>query len=131
MTRFFRSELPNVLRRISARLTRMSALILLFSRADCGADTFRILHHFPKPSGPTGTLLVSGEMIYGVTEWGGPANAGTVFRINTNGQAVTVFHEFAGTDGHEPRAGLVLSGDTLYGTTLQGGLFQEGKGVKL
>ena len=36
-------------------------------------------------------------------------------------QSFTVLHTFLGSDGAGSRAGLVLSGDTLYGTTAYGG----------
>ena len=36
-------------------------------------------------------------------------------------QRVTVLHTFTGPDGYNPRAGLILGGKTLYGTTYWGG----------
>jgi len=53
---------------------------------------------------------------------GGTANSGTVFAVNTNGGGFTNLHSFTGgSDGFEPAGGLVLSTNTLFGTTGGGG----------
>jgi uncharacterized repeat protein (TIGR03803 family) len=53
-----------------------------------------------------------------------------VFALNTDGTGFTNLHSFTATsssapngntDGANPQAGLILSGNTLYGTTYQGG----------
>ena len=47
---------------------------------------------------------------------------GTVFAINTDGSGFTNLYRFTGgSDGAEPVAGLILSGNTLYGTTSAAG----------
>jgi uncharacterized repeat protein (TIGR03803 family) len=59
--------------------------------------------------------------LYGTTILGGTSNAGTVFKLDADGNE-TVLHSFNGTDGESPYAGLI--GDAagnLYGTTLYGG----------
>src|SRR5258708_31096052 len=43
-----------------------------------------------------------------------------VFAVNTDGTGFTTLHNFASYDGADPVAGLILSGDTLYGTTAGG-----------
>src|SRR5208283_3775116 len=61
----------------------------------------------------------------GTTYGGGTNGEGTLFAINTVGPVFTVLHTFTGTannnDGANPEAGLILSGNTLYGTTYGGG----------
>ncbi len=52
---------------------------------------------------------------------GGTSGYGTVFAVNTNGSGFTNLHSFTGSDGANPYAGLILSGNTLYGTAQQGG----------
>ena len=47
--------------------------------------------------------------------------AGVVFQVNTDGSGYTVLKNFTGSDGIGPVAGLVLAGNTLYGTTPDGG----------
>ena len=44
------------------------------------------------------------------TAGGGTANAGTLFKVNTNGSGFAVLHNFTGSpDGSTPQAGLTLS----------------------
>jgi uncharacterized repeat protein (TIGR03803 family) len=59
---------------------------------------------------------------YGTTYLGGgPTNSGIVFKVTAAG-ALTVLHEFNGTDGSTPTAGLVQATDgNFYGTTPTGG----------
>jgi uncharacterized repeat protein (TIGR03803 family) len=72
-------------------------------------------------SGPGG-LILSGNTLYGTTEWGGSPGYGTVFAVNTDGTGFTTLYSFTGgSDGANPYAGLILSGNTLYGTTEWGG----------
>jgi uncharacterized repeat protein (TIGR03803 family) len=55
-----------------------------------------------------------------------------VFRISTDGTGYTNLHNFSGfSDGAGPRAGLILSGNDLYGTTLSGGSSYNGTVFKL
>jgi len=70
-------------------------------------------------------LVMSGNVLYGTTSFGGIGNNGTVFRVNTDGTCFTNLHLFTGgNDGGEPQTGLVLSGDKLHGATLNnGGIF--------
>ncbi|MGD0260615.1 MAG: choice-of-anchor tandem repeat GloVer-containing protein [Verrucomicrobiota bacterium] len=81
---------------------------------------------------PDGTMTLSGNTLYGTAYFGGSAGAGTVFAVNTNGTGFTNLHSFAAgsgsfpqnytnSDGACPEAGLVISGNTLYGTTEKGG----------
>jgi uncharacterized repeat protein (TIGR03803 family) len=59
---------------------------------------------------------------YGTTEFGGASNAGTVFKITSNG-VLTTLHSFDFTDGYSPVAALIQSTDgNLYGTTHYGGV---------
>jgi uncharacterized repeat protein (TIGR03803 family) len=73
---------------------------------------------------PWGDLLLSGATLYGTTAQGGitnihvPYGEGTVFKLGTGGEEFTLLKEFyGGNEGGQPFAGLVMSGDTLYGTT--------------
>src|SRR5437870_5293797 len=108
----------------------------MLSSSEGKAQTFTNLHNFIGTDGatPYATLTVSGNTLYGTTKDRGLAS-GTVFRINTDGTAFTNLHSFAPTsgplatnsDGANPYAGLVLSGNTLYGTAPYGG--PEGNGT--
>jgi uncharacterized repeat protein (TIGR03803 family) len=61
--------------------------------------------------------------LYGTTLYGGPANAGVVYKVDAAGQ-YSVLHGFArGTDGGLPYAGLTLGPfGSLYGTASSGGV---------
>jgi uncharacterized repeat protein (TIGR03803 family) len=71
---------------------------------------------------PQGALLNVGGLLYGTTNKGGAAGAGTVFQIDPATGKETVLHAFAGgTDGANPQAALIDVKGTLYGTTAAGG----------
>ena len=109
---------------------------------------FKVLHSFSPVTGsgftnadgaqpgrgPGQRLALSGNTLYGVAQEGGANGVGTVYSINTDGSAFTVLHHFGSfgsqdpnvtgstnVDGGFPRANLVVSGNTLYGTTPTGG----------
>src|ERR1044071_5904591 len=76
---------------------------------------------------PTAALILSGNSLYGTAYDGGTSGNGTLFRINTDRSGFTVLHSFTGgSDGANPRAGLISSGNTLYGTASQGGSSDNG-----
>jgi uncharacterized repeat protein (TIGR03803 family) len=83
---------------------------------------------------PAATLVLHGDTLYGTAEAGGTNGWGMVFALNTNGLGFITLHSFTpytynaetktlttNTDGAVPEAGLVLSGNMLYGTTSSGG----------
>ncbi len=78
--------------------------------------------------GPLSGLVLGGDTLYGTAYYGGPGGAGTLFKINTNGTGFTCLYSFhaliQGTnspDGANPVGGLILSGNTLFGTAELGG----------
>jgi len=88
-----------------------------------------------------GALILSGNTLYGTAQVGGLSGNGTVFAVKTNGTGFTTLHSFTelsgsggwndegtNSDGAVPQDehGLILSGSTLYGTTVQGGLYGNG-----
>lgn len=81
-------------------------------------------------AGIVGGLMLSGSILYGTAGVGGSSGSGTVFAINTDGTGFTNLYNFTATsasypntngDGAYPNGGLVLSGNTLYGTAFGGG----------
>ena len=72
---------------------------------------------------PYGSLTSDGGLVlYGTTKFGGSANDGTVFEIDTDGSGFNVLHSFTGTaDGLNPEGDLALANGTLYGWTSGGG----------
>jgi uncharacterized repeat protein (TIGR03803 family) len=76
---------------------------------------------------PFAGLILSGNTLYGTASRGGSSDNGTVFRLNTAGTGFTNLYTFTGgSDGAEPDAGLLLSGNTLYGTAYYGGRSSDG-----
>jgi uncharacterized repeat protein (TIGR03803 family) len=74
--------------------------------------------------------------LYGTTTYGGTADFGTVFRLNPDGSAYRILHQFTGTakdnDGNYPFAGLIEGGDGgLYGVTVLGGATNLGTVFRL
>jgi uncharacterized repeat protein (TIGR03803 family) len=83
---------------------------------------------------PQGGLTLAGDTLYGTASGGGSGN-GTVFAINIDGTHFRLLHSFSplpglypatNDNGAYPDAGLVLSGNTLYGTTSRGGTSGNG-----
>ena|SRR6185312_5236478 len=77
--------------------------------------------HNPQGLIPNGTLILSGDKFYGVTESGGGDLAGNIFSIDTDGSGYRDLFEFNGTNGQWPAGSLLLLGGRLYGTTVFGG----------
>ena len=82
---------------------------------------FLVLHSFngavSDATGPVyGKLLLSGSQLYGMTNWGGSADQGAIFKIGADGSGYAVIHSFAGgSEGGRPTGSLTQSGSTLYG----------------
>jgi len=93
-------------------------------RVNTDGRSFTNLHSFLSGTGynPLAGVILSGNTLYGTTEYGGSGYSGTLFKLNTDGSGYTNIYSFLGApDGRSPQAGLVLSGNTLYGTTFEGG----------
>jgi uncharacterized repeat protein (TIGR03803 family) len=72
---------------------------------------------------PRGGLTLSGNTLYGTTEYGGVSGLGSVFAVPVTGGSPTVLALFNGLNGDMPLSGVTLSGNTLYGTTYHGGAY--------
>src|SRR6266853_4852097 len=113
-------------------LRTLIAVLNLLPAGRLTAQTFTTLHSFTGSDGtsPLGGLILSGNSntLYGTALFGGSSDKGTVFAVNTNGMGFTILHSFTSTnsDGAVPQAGLILSGNTLYGTATGGGSFGGG-----
>src|SRR6266478_4061297 len=71
---------------------------------------------------PNAGLILSNNTLYGTAADGGSSGAGTIFAVNTDGTGFRILHDFTGgSDGASPCDGLLLSGNTLYGTAYSGG----------
>ena len=107
------------------RLLFGAALVLQVCGAQAAAvlTTLHSFHVFASGAYPHAELVQGiDDNFYGTTSGGGTNDAGTVFRINTNGALTTLYSFTGGGDGSQPAAGLVQGGDgTFYGTTSGGG----------
>ena len=79
--------------------------VLDFPRSSSLAGTdgsgFSLLHTFAGGIGsstdggyPFGSLIQSGSTLYGTTAWGGSSDAGTVFKVATDGTGFSIVHSF-------------------------------------
>src|SRR5262249_32784909 len=106
---------------------------------------FTVLHNFTGAGAinsdgarPVARLALSGNTLYGTTQRGG-SNEGTVFKVNTDGSAFATLHTFTKVSGRDltnwdgsfPETELLVSGNTLYGTTWSGGPGKGGTVFKL
>jgi uncharacterized repeat protein (TIGR03803 family) len=89
-------------------------------------------------SNPASALIFNStwKTLYGTTPLGGASSFGTVFKltINAKGTAWTesILYSFTGrSDGGKPYSGLALRSNSLYGTTLDGGVSSQGAVFKL
>ena len=104
----------------------VQTLTLLLLVACCGrAGTFSTLFDFsadPIGQGPFSQLVQGPNgTLYGETFDAKPDTSwGTIFAINPDGTGFTNLFTFNYTNGAFPEGGLILSGNTLYGTTSQG-----------
>jgi uncharacterized repeat protein (TIGR03803 family) len=94
-----------------------------------GVWTETVLHSFNNKAGnfpQAGLTLAANGVFYGTTSAGGTGRAGLVFGLeptSTPGSSLRyiVLHNFGGSDGGVPVAGVTLGGaSTLYGTTRAG-----------
>jgi uncharacterized repeat protein (TIGR03803 family) len=136
---------------MKTRMTLLCAAALLalgaFSPAQAQSPIFDALYDFSATSGsdsnnldgafPESPLVLSGATLFGAAIDGGTAGNGTIFSINTNRSDFTNLYSFSAgstndlgyytnSDGATPFAGLVLSSNTLYGTTASGGTWGSG-----
>lgn len=72
-------------------------------------------------------LLASNGNIYGMSNYGGIYDWGTIFSIDTLTKIVTIIHDFDSIDGGGPYGSLIqASNGLLYGVTSEGGSFGDG-----
>jgi uncharacterized repeat protein (TIGR03803 family) len=75
---------------------------------------------------PCSQLAISGSTYYGISNTlygttfkGGAYGYGTIFKVNSDGSGFTNLYDFTGStnDGANPQTGMLINGNTLYGTT--------------
>ncbi len=89
---------------------------------DPATATQSLVASFPTSvSAARGPLALVKGVLYGVTAHGGQNFEGTIFAYTPAKNALVTVHDFAGSEGAFPFAGLTASGSLLYGTTYVGG----------
>ncbi len=125
-------------RMVAAFVTVMVVLTLTGAVIPAQAQTYKDLHDFNPNNGDPNDLLYTGlspqgwdGKLYGIAQFGGTSNAGTVYSITLNGTPA-IIHSFDGTDGSNPYLGLTLGKDgKLYGTAVLGGGGGDGTVYKI
>ncbi len=91
---------------------------------DYNGTNFQKVHDFNGTTNggfPDCKLLEVNNQLYGTGATGGANSAGTVFRIDSDGNNFTILHNFEITDGAVPSSSLTYSSGKLWGTTQSGG----------
>ena len=97
---------------------------------DTTGHNYKMLHFFSYYDGeePYGNLTWAKGRLYGTTSYGGGnADEGTVFSMDSTGGNFVEMVDFNEGNGENPYGDITISGDTLFGTTEDGG--QDGRGV--
>ena len=80
-------------------------------------------------AGPVSGLTLMGSTLYGMTQYGGSDNCGTVFSVGVDGTDFSLLHSFSESSNnglHPHRNSLVVHGSTVYGMTPWGGSYEKG-----
>ncbi len=97
--------------------------IFRFNIADRRESTIYSFSGGADGGNPNGLFYYRG-FLYGTTSGGGAGiGSGTVFKLDLSTGVKTIIYSFTGgSDGGTPFAGVILDGNTLYGTTHNGGI---------
>ena len=81
---------------------------------------------------PVAPLILSGNVLYGTTYYGGTGGSSTALCINRDATGFTNLYNFTAivsntnSDGSETETALIISGNTLFGTAARGGSLGKG-----
>ena len=100
-------------------------------KMNANGSAYSILHRFTGGTNDGrvaygGLVQASGGVLCGTTYYGGAADSGTIFKVNTNGLNYVVLRSFTSGGERQPFSGLVASSNILYGTTRYGGTLDGG-----
>ncbi len=120
----------------NALLCAAAAALLTYSAKDARASSLIVLHNFSSSTNSANAdgsaplnLFISGGTLFGTANESGENGTGDIFELSTNGTGFTDVHTFTSEriatnyvnqDGAMP-VGVVVNGNTIYGTTSEGG----------
>jgi uncharacterized repeat protein (TIGR03803 family) len=96
-------------------------------RFDTATSNYSVLHSFlggtADGASPSGGMAAVGSLLYGTAKSGGTAGDGILYSIDPTTSAYNVVYNFTGSpnDGATPASDLTAVGNTLLGTTSDGG----------
>jgi uncharacterized repeat protein (TIGR03803 family) len=100
-----------------------------------GSNTITKIADFSSTAGTfstSGLIEDSSGNLYGTTNLGGANSDGTIYKIASGTNTITVLASFNGTNGSVPRGGVVMDASgNLYGTATNGGAYSGGTIWKL
>jgi uncharacterized repeat protein (TIGR03803 family) len=113
--------------------TTLRLLLILLHFQTLNAQCIKLFDFSDSISGkePDGSLISDGVFLYGMTEYGGVNNHGTMFKIKKDGSGYEKLLDFGGAIGSYPKGSFYYDGTYLYGTTTQGGLIYNGTIFKI
>jgi uncharacterized repeat protein (TIGR03803 family) len=119
---FVRRELARRLLRSRLRLEQLEV------RWVPSVATLGTFNPFPNGFHPAAGLVADSHgNLYGTVEQFGPLQNGTVFEVAAGSGTISTLAAFNGSDGADPRGGLILDGSgNLFGTTASGGANNDG-----
>lgn len=90
----------------------------------------RVIHSFGAGKDgqtPWSNLLAGNGVLYGTTTAGGTYGKGVVYSIGIDGKNERILHDFGAipNDGFDVWAPLISEGGTLYGVTMEGGIYVQ------
>ncbi|MGC3945734.1 MAG: T9SS type A sorting domain-containing protein [Chryseolinea sp.] len=98
-------------------------------RTNLDGTNLLVLHRFADAINgvnPYGAVVLSGDMLYGTTNFGGAADKGVVFKLKKDGTQFTKLFDFGGNNGALPYSRLIVVDEVIYGTCVQGETGQGG-----
>ncbi len=108
--------------------TATFALVVLYAwlSSTAQAQTFSVFYTFTSNigGGPEGNLVADSQgNLYGTASYGGFDNAGTIYKVDTQGTPKLLYSFTGKADGGAPESGMVRdAAGNLYGTTFKGGI---------
>lgn len=108
----------------------LNSIGVIFSYDPAGAGTFTKLYDFDGTNGstPYGSLTVSDDVLYGMTNGGGDNSMGVVFSYDPAGAGTFAkLHDFDGANtGSRPYGSVTFLNGLMYGLTNDGGVNDAG-----